>query len=97
MVKLMLITIAITLLIGLGAGCEQRVVRESYSPYTGISTKPLDYRTPDSNVQSGPNDNQNFLDDAWDAMFGWIKRDKPTTQPTPSPSRSFDPIWIDER
>lgn len=88
-----------TALLALGACTEQRVVHESYSPMTGLTTgASYRYSASVSAVSAPPKRQQNFFEKAVDNvdqfLFGWAKSKKPTTQTAVPAGQSYDPIWL---
>jgi len=97
MARIFIISCFVGLLAVIGTGCEERIVSENYSPYTGLSSRR--YTTANSyNVENAGQTNENGFQKAWneidEALFGWLKDDKPTKTNNIPPDQHFDPIWM---
>jgi hypothetical protein len=81
------------------AGCQERVISETYRPMTGMPGGYSHSGQPYSpNVERPPVQRKNAveraLDDIGDALFGWMDDDEqPAATPAPR-GRTYDPIWI---
>jgi hypothetical protein len=79
------------------AGCEQKVISESYGPMTGPGASPEILTTPDPTPPPGSTaPKKGLLKGIGDFLFGWMKSDKKTAarpQPQPTQTQTYAPIW----
>jgi len=87
--------IGLATVLAVGAGCQERVVEESYGPPRVWTSERVEYRAPATREYSSqpeqPAEKKNFFEEVGDTLFGWMKDDPPAEDPPRS--RRFDPIW----